>query len=268
MLDIVATVADVNTETTPALPNCRSWQDYAELINGTWRKSAEAFFITGQYLIEAKEELTRDEYSALLKLRLDFDTSTAKKLICIAHNRILGAHVHRLPPCWSTIYELTKLEDDALRAAFSEAKISPKMMRKDAIALRKPSKDKAGESEKSTEPSAQPELLEYWQMATADEQRAVLKHHGVDGVLELLKDDLSELYDRVIGLQVALASPVVASKSSKKLLTNLTGTLHWALGQDDPASGAQALKIIRAKLAANKRDPKDVCFSFAKNARR
>ena len=115
------------------------------------------------------------------------------------------------------------------------------------------------------------ELLEFWQVATAEEKLAVLTHEGVDGLLELFKGDavlLSKLFDRVIGLQVALASPVVASTSSKKLLTNITGTMHWALGQDDPASGAKALTIIAAKLSANGREPKDICFSFAKNARR
>jgi hypothetical protein len=44
--------------------------------------------------------------------------------------------------------------------------------------------------------------------------------------------------------------------------------MHWALGQDDPASGAQALKIIKGKLIANKRDPNDICLSFAKTAKR
>jgi hypothetical protein len=120
-------------------------------------------------------------------------------------------------------------------------------------------------------PTPSNELLEYWKIATAEEKRVVLKHEGVDALLELQKDDadfLANLYDRVIGLQVALASPVVASNSSKNLLTNLTGTMHWALGQDDPASGAQALKIIKGKLIANKRDPNDICLSFAKTAKR
>ena len=115
------------------------------------------------------------------------------------------------------------------------------------------------------------ELLEFWQIATAEEKLRVLMHEGVDGLLELFKGDrvfLSKFYGRVIGLQVALASPVVASTSSKKLLTNLTGTMHWALGQDDPAAGVQGLTIIKAKLSANGREPKDICFNFAKNTRR
>jgi hypothetical protein len=101
--------------------NTRGWKEFAELINGAWRKGAEALLEAGRYLIEAKEELDRDEYNALIKLRLAFDASTAKKLVCIGSNRLLGAHVHLLAPCWSTLYELTKLGDEVLQAAIGGA---------------------------------------------------------------------------------------------------------------------------------------------------
>jgi hypothetical protein len=260
--------------------NARTWRDFAELINAAWRKSAQSFVDVGQYLIEAKEELARDQYDSLLKFKIAFSQSTAKKLICIGRNRILGSHVNRLPGCYSTLYLLSQIDDKLLKAALANGRIHPGMQRKDAVALRKPKNDEGDDGQDYSNeparniasPAAPPhEFLEDWQCWTAEEQRTVLKHEGVDGLLELLKEDaafLAELYDRVIGLQVALASPVVASKSSKNLLTNLTGTLHWALGKDDPASGAQALKIIKAKLIVNKRDPKDICFSFAKTAKR
>jgi hypothetical protein len=183
--------------------------------------------------------------------------------------------VNSLPPCYSTLYLLSQIDTKILLAALADGRVHPGMQRKDAVALRKPKDDEGDDGQDSgniASTSAPPnEFLEDWQCWTAAEKRTVLKHEGVYGLLELLKEDpafLSELYDRVLGLQVALASPVVASKSSKNLLTNLTGTLHWALGQDDPASGAQALKIIKAKLTVNKRDPKDIYFSFAKTAKR
>ena len=139
--------------------NSRGWREFAALINGAWRKGAGAFLEAGRYLIQAKEELDRDEYNSLVKLRLEFDTSTAKKLICIGQNRFLGAHVHRLPPCWSTLYELTKLEDEVLETAIANGSVNPKMQRKDAIALRKPPKDETEGSEKSGEsPPPEPKL--------------------------------------------------------------------------------------------------------------
>jgi hypothetical protein len=111
-VDIAANAADVkDTAFAGQLePTARSWKDFAALINGAWRRSAEAFIQVGQYLIEAKEELDRDEFEALLKLRLDFDASVARRLMCIAGDRELCAHAHKLPACWTTIYELTKLD--------------------------------------------------------------------------------------------------------------------------------------------------------------
>jgi hypothetical protein len=123
--------------------NTRSWKDFAALINTSWRKGAEGFIQIGRYLIEAKEELDRDQYEALIRLRLAFNESTAKKLICIARNSILGAHVHLLPPCWSTLYELSKLDDAVLKAKIADGTITPRLQRKDAVKLRHKDKDKA-----------------------------------------------------------------------------------------------------------------------------
>jgi hypothetical protein len=255
----------------PPSTNARSWKVFAALINDTWRKGAEAFIQTGRYIREASEELDRDEFEALLKLRLTFEASVGRKLKRIGENKVLCAHVHKLPPCWSTLYELTKLEDGALEAAIADGKVHPKMMRKDAIALRKPKEADAAEAV-PVEPTVQPgEFVELWGAATDAEKIAVWKHEGADGILKLLKNDkdlLADLYERVLGLQVMLAAPVASSKAATNLLTNLTGTRHWALGQDDPASGAQGLKIIKAKLAVNKRDPQDICFAFTKKKRR
>jgi hypothetical protein len=94
---IGALVAEGNRSEAPA-PNRRSCEHFAALIDAAWRKGAEAFMEIGRHLIEAKEELDRDEYDALVK-KLAFDASVAKKLVCIASNQLLGAHVHQLPPC-------------------------------------------------------------------------------------------------------------------------------------------------------------------------
>jgi hypothetical protein len=101
-IEIGTAIAKAEAPTSPSYQaNTRSWKDFATLINTSWRKGAEGFIQIGRYLIEAKEELDRDQYNSLVKFKLAFDESVAKKLICIARNSILGAHVHRLPPCWS-----------------------------------------------------------------------------------------------------------------------------------------------------------------------
>jgi hypothetical protein len=100
------------------------------------------------------------------------------------------------------------------------------------------------------------------------QQAEHIQGEPVDRLMTLMSDEQrAALLDRIISQQIAQASPVAATQSSKRLLTNLTGTLYWGLGQVDPANGAQCLKIIAAKLAANKRVPNDVCFAFAKRAK-
>jgi hypothetical protein len=269
-----APAPEIAKDNEAAVSNTRSWKDFAALINAAWRKGAEAFIQVGRILLEAKEELSKDEFDSLLKSKLDLEASIGRKLMRSASNSILCAHVHKLPSSWSSIYELSKVSGDTLKAAIADSRVNPKMMRKDAIALRKPKNGKAeenasGEDSRTAQPAN--ELLEFWDAATDAEQLATLKHKGVKGILKLLKEDrdfLAELYDRVIGLQTVLAAPVVPPNAGKKLLANLTGTMHWALGQKDTASGAQALTIIKAKLSSNKRDPMDLCFAFAKKRRR
>jgi hypothetical protein len=94
-------------------PNTRSWQDFANLINASWRKGATAIIETSRLILDAQAELDRDVFNSLLKLRLDCGDSVGRKLLCVAKNPIICAHGHKLPPCWTTIYELTKVKADA-----------------------------------------------------------------------------------------------------------------------------------------------------------
>jgi hypothetical protein len=77
-----------------------------------------------------------------------------------------------------------------------------------------------------------------------------------------------ELFDLAIRKYASAETPVAPSKSDKKLLENLNGTLRWGLGQNEPASHALTLKIIKAKLTANKRGADQVCLTFAKKRKR
>jgi hypothetical protein len=124
----------------PALPqaNARSWQNFADLIAGAWRKSAASFIEAAQYLLEAKQELGRDEYEALVQLKLPFDSSVARKLLRIADCPHVCApgHIPKLPPSWTIIYDLTKADATVVKAALEDGRISPRMSRKDALALR------------------------------------------------------------------------------------------------------------------------------------
>jgi hypothetical protein len=99
-----------------------------------------------------------------------------------------------------------------------------------------------------------------------DALEILIRGKPVERILKSMSEEQrAELFDRIVSNQISQASPaVVATARSKKLLTNLTGTLHWALGQADPVKGAQGLTIIVDKLKANKRDPRDIVLTWAK----
>jgi hypothetical protein len=180
--------------------NVRSAKEFAELINDSWRKGADAFIEAGQLLADAKAELDRDQFDSLVRFKLAFDASTAKKLICIAHKQVLGAHVHRLAPCWSTLYDLSKLKDDVFEAAIADGRIHPGMQRKDAVALRKPSQTKQRSENPPQSSSKSSSFAAAWDAASREEIAAKLDEVGRDGLCEVLSEKLqSALRDAALG---------------------------------------------------------------------
>jgi hypothetical protein len=156
----------VTASTALTMSNTRSWKAFAELINTSWSKGAEAFIDTGRYLLEAKAELDRDLFESLVKRHLAFDTSTGRKLMRIAGDQIICANWHKLPPRWTTIYDLSKLDDETLKAGFADGTIHPGMRHKDMAALRRKDKDTSAEqTATSTPPSAYDILLAAWKSA-------------------------------------------------------------------------------------------------------
>jgi hypothetical protein len=103
-----------------------------------------------------------------------------------------------------------------------------------------------------------------WHQATFEERAALIQRAPIEGLLAAMSaEQREEFLARLIGQQIANASAVNVSASSKNLLTNLTGTLHWALGRE-PADGVEALKIISGKLKVNKRSAQDIVLAWAK----
>ncbi len=114
-------------------------------------------------------------------------------------------------------------------------------------------------------PSSVTFLREVWGAATPEEQQEVIRGESVDHLVDLMTDkQRAAIFDRVVSLQIAQASPIAASTSSKKLLTNLTGTWHWLAAQNDAGAIAQGVKIINSKLAANKLGATNLGFCFLK----
>ena len=159
--------------------NARSRAVLAAEINLTWGRGPADIIRCGQLLREARDELGNDAFKVMVKTELAFDASVARKLKLIAANETICAHVHKLPACWSTIYELSQLTVGTLEAAIADGLIHPRMQRKDAIALRpaKPvDKPATAGSVVTTNPT---ELITVWQAASLEQRRALLDELGM-----------------------------------------------------------------------------------------
>jgi hypothetical protein len=117
---------------------------WAPKIHGEWRKSIEGILGVGRQLIAAKEACEHGEFLRLFKGNanavsdpLPWGEDNAQKLIAIASSVVLSntAHVRHLPQSFSTLYELTKLDDETLIAGIKAGEITPETTRAQAASL-------------------------------------------------------------------------------------------------------------------------------------
>ena len=109
----------------------RSIADYAKQINTCWRKTTDSVLETAALCAEAKNSLTKDDDRKALVDKLDFSPAAFSKLVKIGERKELQANPIKtlLPPNYSIVYELAKLEDDDLKRAVSDGVVSPSMSR-------------------------------------------------------------------------------------------------------------------------------------------
>lgn len=111
---------------------------WATQITTRWRAGVESIFATGAALIAAKADLPHGEFLAMVEADLPFSRWTARRLMAVAADGRLasdGALGPILPASWRTLYELTRLDDDALKRAVASGVVNPDMQRQDVTAL-------------------------------------------------------------------------------------------------------------------------------------
>jgi hypothetical protein len=117
-------------------------QDWAERINGHWRKAAESILATCRDLIAAEDNLLPSEFETMISQDLAFTANTAYRLKVIGRDyERLFAHVQMLPPHWGTIHVLARVPVEVFSEAAANGIIHPEMERADALKLL-PSKPK------------------------------------------------------------------------------------------------------------------------------
>jgi N6-adenosine-specific RNA methylase IME4 len=91
--------------------------DFVTRIGEAWRRGAEAILETGRLLVQAKAELESGTFEAMIKEKLPFGPRHARRLMEIARHPFLSdkEHTALLPPNFSALYELSRLEPDELQ---------------------------------------------------------------------------------------------------------------------------------------------------------
>src|SRR5262249_49081142 len=116
--------------------NHRDWKYFDEKLSELREKDVEAIIARGRLLIEAHDELEHGSYEATVKSH--FNLSYARKLRIIAAHPVLSnrSHANALPPHPETLYQLSRLPTELLRAKLSDGSINPKTERKDVARWR------------------------------------------------------------------------------------------------------------------------------------
>src|SRR5271165_4768478 len=102
---------------------------WAGRISAAWQKSVDSIIETGRLLLAAKADpkMQHGEWGTMVESDLPFNRHTAHKLMQIAGDKRLtnvsqGKH---LPPSWTTLYELTKLDDATFDQKLRDGSIDP-----------------------------------------------------------------------------------------------------------------------------------------------
>jgi hypothetical protein len=165
-------------------------EEHAARINETWQKSVNAVIETGLRIIDARNELERDEYIAMVKNDLHFSRSMAFRYVAIASDKVLidVAHVQHLPAAVSVLYDLTVIANKGfdLEAGIAGGAIHPRMQRKDVRALLPPPPQRDDDLEEPDDTAETNPLAVAWESASQEERASFLHALGREALLEAL----------------------------------------------------------------------------------
>lgn len=112
-------------------------EEFAAEIGRLWRDAQSRFLDIGRRLNEAFAKLEHGEWGVLLE-SLPFERATADKLRKVAMAADAGAvPIDRLPPSYSTVYEVLTLTDTERAAADGAGLIRPDVKRAELVAFKR-----------------------------------------------------------------------------------------------------------------------------------
>jgi hypothetical protein len=242
VLQVINPDSDVQDRLVPFDQNVRSKTFFENAIEVEWRNSVAGIIRTGDLLEQAEDELDRDEFRTL---KLPFSIRTAEMLRRIARRRFISdpANHGSLPPCWRTLYELTKASDDALEVARRDGRLHPDLQRKDVYAIIHglpplPSRKGNGQAKKPLDPVTT--VSASLQALTSEQMTAVWTATGLDLFLKTMP----------FNWRLEFEHPVVRSKEGREpALSKESEILRQAVSQVRIA--AHAADTNAAEIAEN-----------------
>ena len=99
---------------------------WAQRITAAWRQGFDSVMLAGVLLMEAKKQLPHGDFLAMVETELPFGRRVAQKLMVIAADERIAkaSKLTHLPQEWTTLYELTRLDNEQFEAAFDSGAIS------------------------------------------------------------------------------------------------------------------------------------------------
>lgn len=110
---------------------------WAGRIRDAWTASVGSIIETGRLITAAKAHCAHGDFERMCETMLPFRHNTATRLMQIAaHDRLAnGAHAHLLPPSWTTLHALSRMDPEAFDEAVNAGVISPALERRQAQRL-------------------------------------------------------------------------------------------------------------------------------------
>jgi acyl dehydratase len=141
---------------------------FAKRINAGWHTTAESVLEMATACAEADKQLSQSAKKALIA-QLPFDRVTFVKLSAIGNDVRLRPLIHQLPSSFSTLYELTKFDEEQLTTGLKTGAINPHATRQEIIELK--SADAAKRASKSAKSSLE-KLKSHWEKASDIERQS------------------------------------------------------------------------------------------------
>jgi hypothetical protein len=172
---------------------------WTKTISGAWYRSIQSFLEVGRFIIEAEASLPDSEIRELRDKRLPFGPAVYSKLKTIAADPKLNDEENQkcLPSAYSTLYELSQLDETSFKSAIESGAINPSLTRLEAARFRK--KDAAPQTQNGD--------------ASAEERVAAV--FATDDLSASGAKDISKLLDQIAkvkGVSRVFRGPAIESR--------------------------------------------------------